>query len=645
MKGSGMPWADLPPGAFGIAATASGADANLVWADASGFRDFMRSGDTPPIGIPVLVEVKEGKSVGDLSDELKVGERGRVAPIYLNQSPGTRYCVAEFSQAYCLALRDDPLLGAMIRRFELQMPVIPQRARPERPSSATAPPEARVRAGKYLLGVIDSGCPFAHANLRGPLGTRVINLWDQDRNPAFTQQPANGACPEEFGYGCEVNRGQLNRVIADAAAGGVVDEDACYERAGYTELRHRLSHAAAVLDLLAGPRHLGWRLTSDPDSPPRWTRADDRASAADIVFVQLPQDLVQDSSSAALPRSLLDGLRYILSCADPAVTERIVVNISNGTSRGSHDGESIIECAMRELVANWRLAHPHCELHIVLPAGNSFDEERHAQLDHVAPGQPESVFLQLPPGTEVPSYVLIGLPRGDVGSVSIRVVPPGADSVASQPIGAGASRAWPNAAKAECAVVFPAADDAGTSAPLIAFAPTAAQDPAVVLAPTGQWTIIAEATRPLAGPVHLYIARNQVNPGALPRAKQARFVDIDGQYDPCRWRRSAECDPVPPLSPIRRSGTLSGLATIPTGCGVLVAGSRFRREGTPSLYSSTGPANGGAAPRQGPDCFAFTDESRALPGIRVGGYRSGDIVAVKGTSFAAPQVARAILDA
>ena len=214
-----MPWADLPPGAFGIAATASGADANLVWADASGFRDFMRSGDTRPADIPVLVEVKEGKSVSDLSDELKVDKRGRVASIYLNQSPGSRYCVAEFSRAYCLALRGDPSLGTMIRRFELQMPVIPQRARPAKRSSATAPPEARALAGKYLLGVIDSGCPFAHANLRGPLGTRVINLWDQDQNPAFTQQPANGACPEEFGYGCEVNRGQLNRVIADAATG------------------------------------------------------------------------------------------------------------------------------------------------------------------------------------------------------------------------------------------------------------------------------------------------------------------------------------------------------------------------------------------------------------------------------------------
>ena len=259
-------------------------------------------------------------------------------------------------------------------------------------------------------------------------------------------------------------------------------------------------------------------------------------------------------------------------------------------------------------------------------------------------GHSESVVLMLPPGTEVPSYVFVGLPRGDAASVSVRVTPPGAGSAPSQRIGEGKARAWPSAGRAACAVVFPAADDAGSSVPLIAFAPTAAHDSEAVVASPGHWTITVEAMKPLAGPVHLYIARNQVNPGALPRAEQARFVDVDGKYDPDRWRRSAERDPVPPLSPIRRSGTLNGLATIPAGCGVFVVGSRLRREGTQSLYSSTGPASGGGEPRQGPDCSAATDESRALPGIRVGGYRSGDIVGVKGTSFAAPQVARVILD-
>ena len=59
----------------------------------------------------------------------------------------------------------------------------------------------------------------------------------------------------------------------------------------------------------------------------------------------MPRDAVQDTSSAALAGNLLDGLHYIVGCATDA-TRRIVVNISDGSSRGSHDGESLIELAM-----------------------------------------------------------------------------------------------------------------------------------------------------------------------------------------------------------------------------------------------------------------------------------------------------------
>jgi hypothetical protein len=625
----------------------TGVDPLLVFAQATGYRDFRRVGDGLPDRVPVLCELNDKTTIDQLAAELTRPGAGEVPSAYHQVNAGsTLYCTAHFSRALCQQWPAGTV-GRLVRRFEMQLPVIPERAKPlDKPHSrhrAGVVKGKRTKARDTLIGVIDSGCPFAHRSVRDEAGrTRLLAVWDQDDAPAYLG--VGGAPPPDFGYGAEIQRTALNELMQWCKQGDAIDEDACYRRAGVAGVTARASHGAAVLDLLAGPRPLGRRTSADASRPPRWKPANDAASRADIVFVDLPRDSVQDSTSGGLGRWLLDGLRYICSHAGPKTT-RIVVNISNGTSRSAHDGSSIIEAAMADLVKQQRKAGRR--LHIVIAAGNDRDEERHARIDRLQPRQPQDLLLRVPPGSEAPNWVTLRVPKGAT-DLTLRLEAPG--STVDGPVThvvAGEAAGWHRVASegAAAAVVFPKPLAGSAGVALVAIAATASQGRSPQ-APAGDWRLTLESANGVNEPVHAYVSRNQQNMGALARGRQARFVSRFDAYDPLRWRREAEVDPPEAASPIRRASTLNGLATLAPGSGVVVVGSRLLRPAGESPYSSVGPSAGqtGRSLRLGPDEAAVTDLYRGLPGIVVAGGRSGTVVRMRGTSLAAPQVARAIVN-
>ncbi|URI09764.1 S8 family serine peptidase [Aquincola tertiaricarbonis] len=590
--------------------------------------------------------MKKPDAIRKFAQEIARAGGGWITPAY-PRTPGhaTAFCTAHLTPDYLSAIHAGRA-GRMLRRFELQLPVIPQRPSPAT-SQAPRPPDgqqpSRPQASAELIGVIDSGCPFAHANLRRlGGGTRVLALWSQDDVPVFG---ANGQCPADFGYGTEVHRDSMDAWMADSVGSLVVNEDICYVRAGLHGLRRRMSHGGAVLDLVAGNRPLHARLPAGDDRPPSWERAADAASKADVVFVDLPRDSVQDSSSGGLGRWLLDGLRYICSCAGPG-TQRIVINISNGTSRSTHDGSSLIETAMQDLIQEQKRRGR--ELHIVVAAGNARDEETHAQLDGLKVGMPVDLQVQVPPACEAPTWITVRVPAGHADHLSLGLTGPrGTDPL--QKLKAGEQASLLNGSTHLAAIVFPRPlDDVSSSMALIYIGPTETGGRAP--RPShGVWTMRVQATVDCMPPVDLFISRNQTNPGALVRGRQARFISHYEGYSPDRWRRAAEQDCAPPRSPVRRSTTLNGLATSSASCGLVVVGSRFLRANgvaCVSPYSAMGPSAGpyGAPSREDVDHLAPTDMYRGLPGIRVAGNRSGTVVRVNGTSFAAPQVARQLIN-
>lgn len=559
-----------------------------------------------------------------------------------------------------------------VRAWSLQRPALPGRARPperiQLPRSEVAPRDAGDRngdrlsseAGEALFGVIDSGCPFAREDLLRDDRTRIVALWDQDSRPVLGALPAIDPCraatPAALGYGGEVSGVQLDRWIDRFRdSGGAIDEAACYRAAGYRLLAGEFQHGAAVLGLLAGASPLADRHPANADAPPRWrTGTGEPAARAGIVFVQVSTDSHEDSSSASLPHGVLDGLRYIVAVARARRCRRLVVNLSGGTSRSAHDGRSIIEQAMLALVSDTAAQQPPLDLRLVLAAGNAFAERRHATLEVRGAGDvPAEVTMRLPPAAEAASFVTVALPPG-ASDIEFALVPPGGDAKTPRWFDLGAGDAgvaacWPDAANPAEAVAWLASlppPEREARIVALSFAPTASFDARFPLAPVGDWVILARrragSARRGTVPVRLWISRGQPNPGALDRARQARFVDTDGCYDPGRALRAAADDARPPRSPIRRRGSLNGLVTlVDPKRRITVVGSRTVRERRRSAYSSHGPVPSG---RAGPDGWRPTDFSSTLAGVRTAGVTSGSTVRVEGTSFAAPQWARELLN-
>ncbi len=242
-----------------------------------------------------------------------------------------------------------------------------------------------------LLGavaVIDFGCPFLNQRFvtdDKPGLARVMALWDQGggvrsfahikdaHKRALAEQGWPWLVPQNFDYGREMGPKALQALVEcarDTQQRPLLDERDIYRSVDYLidyeDPRRRIwsaTHGGHVLDVAGGG--------TDPLSGSD-TEHSDPASWAGLVFVQLPSLTAADSSGGALSAHLLDGVRYALSVSEPG--EPLVVNISYGTFAGPHDGSSMIEAAMDEL-----LAQRSENFAIVLAAGNARDAHCHAR--------------------------------------------------------------------------------------------------------------------------------------------------------------------------------------------------------------------------------------------------------------------------
>jgi hypothetical protein len=252
---------------------------------------------------------------------------------------------------------------------------------------------------------------------------------------------------------------------------------------------------------------------------------------------------------------VLDGLMYILARCAPGAD--VVVNISWGTLAGPHDGSSILEAAMDQLIDLL-----HGRLQITVPAGNAYQSRTHAN-DTLAPGACCPLHWRVQPDDHTQSFLEIWLPEG-ADQIAIELTPPGADT----PLPAlrlGQSGIWSGltAKKADhplCALIYPrdAALGAHGTCALITLAPTFSFDKHVVTAPSGVWTVrvINEGAIPVT--FDAYIERDDVALGQHTGARQSYFEDA--RYD-TSGNLTAFVDHPDNPTPIRRSGTFNSLST------------------------------------------------------------------------------------
>jgi hypothetical protein len=105
---------------------------------------------------------------------------------------------------------------------------------------------------------------------------------------------------------------------------------------------------------------------------------------------------------------------------------------------------------------------------------------------------------------------------------------------------------------------------------------------------------------------------------------------------------------------VRREYTLNSMATGNKSDDVpIVIGGYLGKEKVAAKYSAAGaivspmpppPPPHRRVPQRAPDAMAVSEDSRVHGGVLAAGSRSGSVVAMGGTSVAAPQIARIIAD-
>lgn len=598
------------------------------------------------------------KRVGSASAFVEAMRREASIEVELGpDSEQRRFATVFTSSAGVSKQRTAAIWDAFVDQVELSLPITRAEVT-ERPRSMQLRHHGAPHAppGPVLIGLLDDGCPFAAARfLRGPNSTRVRGIWDQTRgkSPVFVPDSQGnirqfGAVPEDFLYGLEYKRAplppsspadlDLDAWIALHAGSGSIDEDGCYADADFRRLSSRLSHGAHVMDILAGTVPTASRVgPTDPGTdhrdPPSWQSETDPASCADIVFVQFSEDCIKDATGVWLKAYVFDGILYVLSHIDPVHTEKVIINISYGITTGPHNGTSELEIALAEFMAEFNGMPGKPKLEIVLPVGNSCLSDSHVSyVGQSILGDRLEWVWRLPPDNPVMCFAEIRMPGSAAHPVTVTLSSPSGASVSSTTVQPATT---PPAAFQVSSPITQGTDT------LWLLAVQATRD----WAEHGDWRI-SVAGVPQGAEVHAWAARSDPNLGVRTGAKRSYFVD-----DAWRLARSSEADLTyvdgsfdDTGSHIDRRGTLNGIATACDGH-VHVAGGYILANSRRAPYSSVGPARPGPLPRrEGPDFLLPTDETFALKGMRAGGNRTGSIFRLIGTSTAAPQLARRLMN-
>ncbi|HET8746288.1 MAG TPA: S8 family serine peptidase [Ramlibacter sp.] len=459
--------------------------------------------------------------------------------------------------------------------------------------NGTRPPPGQNASGT-LVGIIDDGCPFAHREFRSGTsgGTRIAALWDMDPNPQIS---LGHAPPARFFRGREVSRALLDGCIAaHTSSSGVVDERACYRSANYSAVEADVTHGSHLLGLLAGTSYSRPRGMSDP------------AALADIAFMQLPRRESEAPAAGSLHACILDALRYLRTFAEGRGYQRCVVVCSWGSQLGPHDGSSLFERALDAFLNEGGIP-----FEFVFAAGNGYDAAIHAQLRPNS-GKPASIGWVLPYGNEAPSFAELWM-DAQAGPVRITVGGGGASAPVTGENSVAEVQPWLTVVRTGPCVSLRAA-------------PTSAQTGIPVARP-GLVTITATSDAPAT--LEGYLCWGGRNLGYARETK------------PSRWQALAGDDDVQ----ITGAGSLLGDACGASGKLYVIGGfvgasdpQQYRR----AAYSAAGPTRGGG--RSGPSFLALSDSDAAHRGVPGPGTRSGIVTRVWGTSVAAPQGARAIVN-
>lgn len=698
--GKGPQWRAKPVGIFtGIdysnPKAADGLDPYFVWSDVNGFAHLRSAnyvpGDTShvPKWLPVLLQLKADRSPLDLptierapwlvipaafQDESRL-RLGAVVPARVG---------AEFFKQF----RQDETLRGVIERVELDLPRNPlpiekprraagnikQSSKPSSAATSAAKATAnslqtgavRARLTGKVIAFIDDGCAFAHAHFLeddpaqpGTPLPRVKRLWDMNERSLISPHSAPAAYQlgEIDGEnGREFTDADLKALLVKHTHVGRINEDAVYaEFAEGTQLKvNRLfksvAHGTHVMDLACGPYMLEDSMCTRFNAPaenPTWIKAEDTASIVPIIFVQLPMSTVQETTlRGTMQMDVIKALDYILGeCAPDA---EIVVNLSWGTLAGPHTGTNLLEREIDRLVGLLG-----GRLQVVIPAGNGYQSRTHANFQ-LEPNQSIQLDWRVQPDDATESYLELWMEQG--AKLQLDIVTPAGRALRSVQEGDVEFLDYVSKFNKEDAILGvcynPTAQDKLGPGPglVLALAPTTSLAGLRATAQHGVWKINVKNVGNTTTVVDGYIERDDDAAGTRRGARQTYFDDP-------KYKRVDLVDTTglaPPVAPtnaddtyVRREGVFNSLAT---GYRSIVVGGLRESD---RAYAEYSPNDDYSLRPQRPQTpiarnvqltYVVTEESNTLHGVRAAGTRSGSTVRLSGTSMAAPQITRDVIN-
>jgi len=239
------------------------------------------------------------------------------------------------------------------------------------------------------------------------------------------------------------------------------------------------------------------------------------------VFVQFSDNCINDATGVWLKAYVVDGIQYILSFADPAYTENVIINLSYGPTTGPHDGLALLEMALSALVAYYDGSNGKPNLEIVLPAGNSYLTEGHVVFCR-HPTQPDHVewIWRLPPDNTVLCFAEVW--TNDVpgaGNISVTLTSPSGYQSSSSSV---VSTTLPTPGGTIPQLIGPVVWG-NDRMWLLEVGPTVAK-PGVYANEHGDWKIKVSSVDP-GVQIDAYVARTDPNMGVTTGAKRSFFID------------------------------------------------------------------------------------------------------------------------
>ena len=276
---------------------------------------------------------------------------------------------------------------AMHRDLDLALPEIRADA------VHTGPPGHR--GNGVIVGIIDSGIDFMHEAFRRPdMSSRILAIWDQGLVPR-----AGESSPAGFTYGVEYRAPQINAALAAPDPFAVVrHRDLQIPGDGF--------HGTHVAGIAAGDGSV-----AGSGQPPFTFLG--VAPEADLVVVANTRGAAAGQRGLGDSADTLDAARYILDLAE-ALGRPVVINQSQGDNLGPHDGTSLLERGLDNLLGGTGRA-------MVKSAGNEGNRNRHAS-GAVPLGGGQPVQFTMPART---APVTIDVWYSGTDRFDVTITPPG----------------------------------------------------------------------------------------------------------------------------------------------------------------------------------------------------------------------------